>query len=182
MPKYLKGKLLEFSLWLVFCALAYLFSFGFDESLSVYRYGATSWPRAIIVIIAVCALVQLTKEVIEYRRSGKADTPQPESAAGGESVFVHGKAATLKLIGIFLVPLVYIFLLTRTGFYLTTPFLISGYMFLMGERRLIHLVGTTLLIFAMSVLIFTILLYVPLPVGNWSGFYEINNAFLSLIK
>jgi hypothetical protein len=55
-------------------------------------------------------------------------------------------------------------------------------MYLLGERRAIHLVGTTLLIYFLCILIFTVLLYVPLPVGNWPGFYEINNAFLSLIK
>jgi hypothetical protein len=182
MSKYLKGPLLEASLWLVFCVLAYAFTFEFDETLTAYRYGAASWPRAIIIILAACALGQLTAAIATHRRNGEAADLKPASPAAVESFFVHGKAAGLKLIGIFLVPLIYLFLLTRTGFYLTTPFLISGYMYLLGERRLIHLVGTTLLIFALNILIFTVLLYVPLPVGNWSGFYEINNAFLSLIK
>jgi hypothetical protein len=179
MSKYLKEMLIESSLWIVFCAMAYAFTFEFDGPSFGYRYGPASWPRMLILVLTVCTLSLLATSAVAYRRKGKAAELEPTSPAEDE---VHGKMARLKLIGSFLVPLVYIYLLPRTGFYLTTPFLISGYMYLLGERRLIHLVGSTLLIFALCILIFTVLLYVPLPVGNWTGFYEINNAFLSLIK
>jgi hypothetical protein len=68
------------------------------------------------------------------------------------------------------------------GFYIITPLLIAGYMMLLGERRLVHLLGTTLFIYALTIGIFLKLLFVPLPVGNWPGFYNINSLFVSLIK
>jgi hypothetical protein len=70
----------------------------------------------------------------------------------------------------------------RAGFYIVTPLFIGGYMALLGERRWVHLVGTTILIYVLSLIVFTRLLYVPLPVGTWPGFYDINSFFVALIK
>jgi hypothetical protein len=42
--------------------------------------------------------------------------------------------------------------------------------------------GTTLLIYGATILIFVALLFVALPVGNWPGFYELNAFFVSLFK
>ena len=183
MSKRLKGMVLEASLWFGFCALAYISSYRFDEPFSDYRYGAAGWPRAVIIVLVACAIMLLVTSVLTCgRRRGQADFEQEEVPAECEAIQPRTPAEIIKLIGAFFVPLAYLFLMPRMGFYLTTPFLITGYMYLLGERRLIHLLGTGLLIYALCILIFTVLLYVPLPVGNWSGFYEVNNAFLSLIK
>ena len=183
MSKYMKMTLLEAFLWLSFCVLAYAGTYRFDDSFSDFRYGAAGWPRGVIILIAVFTLTLLVTSLVSYRRNGEPTAPGPVSPALPEEAPAQETIGSIsRLLGSFLMPLVYIFLLSRTGFYLTTPVFIAGYMYLLGERRLVHLVGTTLLIFVLCILIFTVLLYVPLPVGNWSGFYEINNAFLSLIK
>ena len=52
----------------------------------------------------------------------------------------------LSSIGIFLIPLVYAWLLPRTGFYLTTPFFLIAYLLHVGERRVAVIPGTTAVI------------------------------------
>ena len=52
MSNYLKGTLLEVSLWLALCVLAYAFSFEFDEPFAGYRYGPAAWPRGISLMTA----------------------------------------------------------------------------------------------------------------------------------
>lgn len=107
-------------------------------------------------------------------QSERSDAAHPEEATGG--------AVHLKRAATFGVPLAYLFLMPRMGFYVITPLFLIGYMILLGERRFRVLLGTTLLIYGLTILIFTALLFVPLPVGNWPGFYEVNALFVSLFK
>ncbi|MGI9435081.1 MAG: tripartite tricarboxylate transporter TctB family protein, partial [Geminicoccaceae bacterium] len=88
----------------------------------------------------------------------------------------------LPSLGLFLIPLVYAWLLPRTGFYLTTPLFLITYLLYVGERRWLVILGATIVIFAVVNLIFTKLFYVALPVGNWPGFYDVNNWFLTVIR
>ena len=85
----------------------------------------------------------------------------------------------LKLAAAFGLPLLFVFLLPKTGFYLTTPFFLLAYLILLGERRPLVLIGVTLLIYVLINLIFTSLLFVALPTGTWPGFYDFSNWFLA---
>lgn len=53
------GHFVEAGLWLALAAVLYYFSFEFDQNIEIYKYGATAWPRAIILLIAVAAVGQL---------------------------------------------------------------------------------------------------------------------------
>ena len=44
------------------------------------------------------------------------------------------------------------------------------------------ILATVVLVTIVINLIFTKLFYVALPVGNWPGFYEINNWLLTVIR
>jgi hypothetical protein len=169
-------------IWIAIACVAFILTYQFNEPLAQYRYGASGWPRTLILAIAVFALINVLWSFFESRGKGSADTgeaqtsdmPSPGSAAAA-SVYI-------KRIGAFVIPLLYIFLMPRAGFYIITPFFVGGYMALLGERRWVHLVGTTMLIYVLSLVVFTRLLYVPLPVGTWPGFYDINSFFVALIK
>lgn len=174
MDRRLKGVLIETALWLTFAGIAYGLSFQFDGSFPDYRYGAAGWPRSFILIFVVCVLGLFATSLAELRCK---EEPQKKL----EKIATNWKEK-LILFGNFVIPIGYIFLLPRTGFFLTTPFFIVGYMYMLGERRLVHLLGSAALIYALCLLIFTKLLYMPLPVGNWSGFYDINTALLSIIR
>lgn len=169
-------------IWVAIALVAFALTFQFDEPLAQYRYGASGWPRTLILAIVLFALIQAFWSILVSRGKGAvgkgeaqvSDTPPTGSTAGASTY--------LKRIGAFGIPLLYLFLMPRAGFYIVTPLFIAGYMLLLGERRLLNLVGTTLLIYVLSLVIFTKLLYVPLPVGNWPGFYDINSFFVALIK
>ncbi|MDX1766349.1 MAG: hypothetical protein R3313_05370 [Candidatus Saccharimonadales bacterium] len=53
------GHLVEAGLWLAFSAFLFAFSFEFDKDIEIYKYGASAWPRAIILLIVLAALGQL---------------------------------------------------------------------------------------------------------------------------
>ena len=89
------------------------------------------------------------------------------------------RRSPIKLVVAFGLPLLFVFLLPRTGFYLTTPFFLLAYLMLLGERRPLVLIGVTLLIYVLINLIFTSLLFVALPTGTWPGFYDFSNWFLA---
>lgn len=169
--------LVEFGLWLTLAVGAFFLTFDFDQPLDVYRFGAASWPRVLILALAVGALVQFALTWYARRLIGVSETQSYWSQLK-ESGFVF----VVKLTATFAIPLLYVYLLPRTGFYVTTPFFLAGYMYVMGERRPIHLVGSTLVIYGLSLLIFTRLLFVALPVGNWPGFYDVSNWLLVLIR
>ncbi len=178
----LRDPILEGVIWLAIASAAYALTYEFDEPLDQYLYGATGWPRVLIAAMAIFAAVQATANIIKCHRRRGTDRVEAPSSHGSSGGAETGTLIIIKRLGTFAAPLVYLFLMPRIGYYIITPIFLAGYMMLLGERRLIHLIGTTLMIFALTMVVFTKLLFVPLPIGNWPGFYEINNLFLSLIK
>jgi len=59
MGKLRIGHLVEGALWLSLCLFLYVYSFEFDRSIEIYKFGASAWPRAIILLMAIAALGQL---------------------------------------------------------------------------------------------------------------------------
>ena len=59
MGKLRAGHLVEAGLWLSLCLVLYIFSFEFDQDIEIYKFGATAWPRAIILLMAIAAIGQL---------------------------------------------------------------------------------------------------------------------------
>jgi len=164
--------LVELGFWLTLALLAFGFSFEFSDEQGTYEWGAASWPRAVILLMTITALVHA---VIRYQAvSGAGRTVATEEDGDGDSF--------LGSIGLFLIPLVYVWLLPRTGFYLTTPFFLLALLLYVGERRWRVLLLTAAIIIFVINLIFAKLFYVALPVGNWPGFYDINNWLLVMIR
>jgi hypothetical protein len=53
------GHMVEASLWLSLCLFLYIYSFEFDQPIEIYKFGASAWPRTIILLIAIAAVGQL---------------------------------------------------------------------------------------------------------------------------
>jgi hypothetical protein len=158
---------LELLIWLGLAGLAFALTFEFAGEPGTYAWGAASWPRAIILLMALFALLQYAA-----RGPQAAREPQAPALASG----------TARSAAALLLPLAYVFLLPRTGFYLTTPVFVLLYLLLLGERRPALLIALPAGILVAVMLVFTKLFYVALPTGNWPGFYELNNAFVGLIR
>ena len=59
MGKLRIGHLVEAGFWLGLCLVLYIYSFEFDKNIEIYKFGATAWPRTIILLIAIAAIGQL---------------------------------------------------------------------------------------------------------------------------
>jgi len=164
--------LLELGFWLSLALTAFFLSFQFSDEPGTYQWGAASWPRAVIALMTITALIH---GFIRYRRAGDLTSERVAKDGSGGGPF-------LDSIGLFLIPLVYAWLLPRTGFYLTTPFFLIAFLLYVGERRWHIILITTLIVSVLINLIFAKLFYVALPIGNWPGFYDINNWLLTAIR
>ena len=59
MGKLRPGHIVEASLWLGLSLFLYIYSFEFDKEIEIYKYGASAWPRAIILLIVIASIGQL---------------------------------------------------------------------------------------------------------------------------
>lgn len=53
------GHLIEAALWLSLCLFLFIYSFEFNQDIEIYKFGASAWPRTIILLMAIAALGQL---------------------------------------------------------------------------------------------------------------------------
>jgi len=165
----------ELAVWLGIIAFMWTYSYQFDREIRSYAWGAVGWPRTVLVIMLACVALSFVFELIAHRRGQKlVSVWYSENEEGADT----GTGATLRVVLTFLVPLTYLWLLPRTGYFVTTPLFLVAYMFLLGQRRPVHLIGTAFAIFAVLVLMFSKWLFIPLPTGNWAGFYDISNFIL----
>ena len=77
MGKLRPGHLVEASFWLGLCLFLYVYSFEFERDIEIYKFGATAWPRAIILLIALAAIGQL----IHHYLRGDEESSKLVSAA-----------------------------------------------------------------------------------------------------
>jgi hypothetical protein len=175
----------ELGSWLLFALITFLLSFYFDEPLKGFRYTAATWPRAIILIIVIFAILNAIAELT----SGKKQTParpkdRTENTISNEGVPADKplRIKNFRRLATFCVPPIYIFLMPKIGFYISTPLFLLGYMLALGEKRIPVLLIAAFSISFGIIFVFTSLLFVPLPVGYWPGFYEISSYLVSIIR
>ena len=216
------GHAIEAALWLLLAAFLYALSFRFEREIEIYKYGATAWPRAILLLIAIAAVGQF----IYHRQTDTDDAPDAHTggfdprrffstcillalpfiymvlprllaAPFGDDAPLNaiklGAAATLILLYLWLLrtnavgamlalPILFGALMQDFGFYSLAPFFAAGVMFLMGERRVGWIVALSALIIGLLLLLFVSLLFVGLPTGNVSPFYEIGAGVVNLLQ
>ena len=80
MGKLRPGHLVEAGLWLGLCLFLYIYSFDFEQKIEIYKFGASAWPRAIILLMAIAAIGQL----VHHRLKGDESSSQLISAAVDE--------------------------------------------------------------------------------------------------
>ena len=228
-------------------AFLYAWSFEFDKEIEIYKFGASAWPRAILLLIAVAAIGQLAAHCKAggHGASGAANGPGVASDTASDAAsdstaetpkdsrYAHLKwhlstfsllslpffymllpewiqswfsadksalhsiklACAGVLIPLYIVriranpvgailalPVFFGALMQDIGFYSLAPFFAAGVMWLMGERRPGWIVLITAFIFGLLLLLFVSVLYVGLPTGNISPFYEIGTGLVNLLQ
>jgi len=175
---------LEWGFWVALAAASYWLTFDFDEPLDIYRFGASGWPRFILVCIVVGATSQLILGLQKERReaAGPANDSATAGEAEGEAEAPTRRPVSPRLFGIFVLPLAYLLLLPRTGFFFTTPFFVLAFLWILQVRRPRILIGVTATVYGLVLLVFVRLFYVALPVGNWPVFYDVNNWIVVAVR
>lgn len=169
----------EAAIWLAIAAFAWAQTYDFAGKDMLFRWGADVWPRAVIIAIVAVAVVQF----IAQRRSLKASsndtggsrTERPEQST-------ENNWAKWRVAAAILVPLIYLYFLPKTGYYATTPFFILAVLAVFGVHSVKKLFLTTLAIYGALLIIFTNILFVPMPTGYWPGFYDFSNWLIELIS
>ena len=196
----------EAGAWLALAAGMWLYSYRFDGEFPAYLWGPVSWPRAVLVAIVVLALAQLALRTLVAHRT--RPSPSGGGAAGNGAAGEGGREprraeteardgareledeqdeapsdpdARLRILATFTLPLLYLFLLPRTGYFVTTPLFLVAYMVAFREHSAKYMLGTAALLYVGSLAIFSKLLFVPLPTGNWPGFYDFSNWLLEIL-
>ena len=198
----------EAGAWLALAVGMWIYSFRFDGEFPAYLWGPVSWPRAVLAAIVVLALVQLVVRTVIERRTepaaadgdpggpggarhdlrGSGDGDGVESPAAGDdsesgasAAVYDGLDARFRIVATFTLPLLYLVALPRTGYFVTTPLFLVAYMLVFRERNVKYMLATTAGLYAGSLAIFSKLLFVPLPTGNWPGFYDFSNWLLEIL-
>ena len=235
------GHVVEAALWLLLVAILYAGSFEFDREIEIYKFGASAWPRVILLLIAIAAVGQLVyhwkvgergasgmMEAASNDAAGDADRsrvgarhpinlrwylwtffllslpfvylilPQwmaswfsPDKAVlhaiklacAGGLILLYLLAMRGNLVGAMLaLPIFFGALLQDFGFYFLAPVFAVGVMYMMGERRPGWIALITAIIMGLMLMLFVSVLYVGLPTGNISPFYEIGTGFVNLLQ
>ena len=168
--------LLEAGVWLVFVLLAFIYTFQFDDPLPVYDWGPAHWPRVILLCMFAASLRLLYRD---WRQSGFLIQSAGRESDGDNSTQLE-TSIKIRMVLIFVVPVLYTFLMHKMGFLLVTPFFLFGYMWLMGVQRIRTLIVLTICIYSALVLIFVKLIFTYLPPGA-GIFNALNGKFLGLL-
>ena len=176
MGRLTAGQWTEIIIWLAVAAFAYAYSFEFDREVEGYRYGASGWPRAVILLIALGAMGQFVQDLRKAKVS-------PVYDPGYFSKFSeHGPQFFIRMGLTMALPLAYAGLMQGMGYYFLTPFFLAAYLYLTGEHRVKMLIFVPLAIYSVVTIVFTRILYVGLPTGYWPGFYDFGNWMVVLIR
>lgn len=176
-------------IWLAFAALAFSLTYEFDQPLRGYALGATTWPRAIILMIGLGAVGLLVSGLLnpgaETDRSADLDSSfdaeseaSPPAASTAE---FWRQALEPKRLLTFGLPLVYVVAMHRFGFLFVSPVFLLAYMVLFGYRKWRVLIAVNLAIYAVVLLVFVRLLYTHFPPGL-GVFHSLTGRFVDFIQ
>ena len=54
-----RGHLIEAAIWLTIVAVFYAYSFEFNQTIEIYIFGATAWPRVVLLLLLFATLGNL---------------------------------------------------------------------------------------------------------------------------
>lgn len=174
MGRLTRTHLVEAIAFLLIVVVFYAFSFEFNQTIEIYRYGATAWPRVVIALLFMATLGNLW-----FQYTHGSATQETIGQSDDEADFSDPGTIT-RMLAILLTPFVFAWLLKPVGIYFSAPFFIAAIMWLFGERRWKAILVMTLVIYLVFIGLFLIILNAPLPQGNMSPFYDFSAWILTL--
>ena len=178
MGKLSKTTIMEGLFWVATAGLFFSYTFTFNQPIEIYKFGATGWPRVILLLILIVALGNL---YFNFKMGPKVQQDRIGTGDDHDEVSYYSLETYLKTGFILIIPFLYALSLKPVGFYCGTPVFVALIMFAWGERRWKFILGNTLFIYVLLLVLFMLVLNAPLPQGNVSPFYDIS-AFLLKMK
>lgn len=175
MGRLTRAHLIEGAVFLFIVALFYGFSFQFNQPIEIYRFGATAWPRVVLLLLLLATLGNLW---FQYRNGSASQATIGQGAQ--DEVDLSTPGLKLRILMVLLTPFVFAWLLKPVGIYFSAPFFIAAVIWLFGERRWKAILVMTLVIYCLFIGLFLVILNAPLPQGNVSPFYDFSAWILTL--
>ena len=174
MGRLTRSHIVEAAIFLLIVAVFYGFSFEFNQPIEIYRFGATAWPRVVILLLLVATLGNLW---FQYKNgsASQGTIGQTEDKAD------FSKPGTIpRMVAVLLTPFIFAWLLKPVGIYFSAPFFIAAIIWLFGEHRWKAIVLMTAFIYVIFIGLFLVILNAPLPQGNTSPFYDFSAWILTM--
>ena len=178
MGKHRTSDVIEAVFWLALAVIFFYVSFQFNQPIEIYKFGATGWPRAILLLTAVVAIGNFYQA---YKKGAVAQKGRVGASEEAEAIHYKSFSQYVQTGWLLILPLIYAITLKPVGFYCGTPFFIALIMLAWGERRVPFILYNTLIIYGVLLLLFMVVLNAPLPQGNVSPFYDVS-AFILRTK
>ena len=166
-----RNLILEWLFWCVLVAVLWAQTGSFSETITEYKFGADGWPKVVLLGLLIGATGQL---VLGY--VGLNPASETEEATAKKNI------SRKQQIAIFIVPLLYLWLMHRIGFFVATPIFIATYLLVLEVKNWRYIVGVTAFIYVFILLLFVRFFYVALPVGAWQFFYDISNTIITIVR
>jgi len=116
-----------------------------------YKVGDDLWPKIVLVGLLIMLVFSL---VFGWKKQAEVRDREPNASA-------------IRCFVIISMSLVYAYILQYAGFLVLTPFFIGAFACILGLRKMLPLVGLSILLPAFSFFFFRTVLSVPLPLGLW---------------
>ncbi len=174
MGRLTRTHLVEAIIFLLIVAVFYAYSFEFNQTIEIYRFGATAWPRVVIALLLITTLGNLWFQY-KYGSATQATIGQ-----GDDEADFSDPRTIIRMAAILLTPFIFAWLLKPVGIYFSAPFFIATIIWLFGERRWKAILIMTLVIYFVFIGLFLVILNAPLPQGNTSPFYDFSAWILTL--
>jgi len=172
-PRGVPRPYVELAAWLAAVLGFWIYAELTDRAIPRYEFQLMTWPRGALYLIVVAAVLNF---VFALPVAEEEQPSEPDRDADGAA------ARWGRLAAIFSLPLAYLWFLPRVGFYVATLIFVPAYMYVFRQRKLVHLMGTGLVFYLVIAIVFSRFLYIPLPTGNWPGFYEANVHVLEFLR
>ncbi len=168
--------LIEWLFWCGFVALLWAQTGAFSEIIAEYKFGASGWPKGVLIGLLIGATGQALVGYMELGKLGGKSASAPIDSEPKRKIRRH------QQILIFVLPLFYLWLMHRIGFFVATPLFIMAYLRVLEVKAWRYLLGVTGVVYLFVLFVFVRLFYVALPVGAWPTFYDINNQIISIVR
>ncbi|MEL7254266.1 MAG: tripartite tricarboxylate transporter TctB family protein [Pseudomonadota bacterium] len=170
-----RGSWIEFGIFLLIVAVFYGFSFEFNQTIEIYIFGATAWPRVVIALLLIATLGNLW---FQYKNGAASQGTMGQS--NDEPVDLSEPGTLPRMVAVLLTPFIFAYLLKPVGIYFSAPFFIAAIIWLFGEHRWKPIVIMTCVIYVIFIGLFLVILNAPLPQGNTSPFYDFSAWILTM--